>query len=966
MSESTVSEVLHAARVLFQPGDLVEVRVPNARQQRVISGYFTDFEKLAQEVARLEAMRFAGVYWTLNPVDPQLVARADHKVKPYAKDTTTDGDVVRRLWLPVDLDPKRPTGISSTEEQHAVALRLADRIAADLMAEGWPEPIKADSGNGAHLLWRIDLPNDAESKALLTGILNALAARFDPKSEQPVSTVDLTTFNASRIFKIYGTTARKGDHTAERPHRLSRILHVPALLTPVSIELLKLLAQASPREAPAPRPAQESRLYRPSPGREFDLHEFLVRHGIRFRAPVAHEGGRKFVLEECPFDPSHKAPDAAVFEYPDGYAFHCFHNSCAGRAWRDFREVFDGPRPAYNPPRNAPLSAPSPSAAETPAPPAEQGDAKPPCDARTELALGVADVEAAIDAAIEADDLPAAMRLIPEVAGTPAHIQALIVAKLRRKFGRDFPSRDFTRAVKAVEEELAKKNAPAFVDEEAPPDDAPDLIADIPLTDSGNGERILKLCGADIRFCPAFKKWLLWDGRRWKVDTDAATVTQKAKSMARLLYKQASQIQDSPRRKVIQDHARDSESQAAISAALLRCKSEPGMSIAAAEMDKHRYLLNCLNGVVYVRTGELLPFDRNYYITKLCHVKYNPDSIADRDCPRFLKLLNWTMGETPDLGELPARVTRMVEFLQKGFGYSLTGDVSEKAAFIFYGAKGNNGKTTLLTIFKTILAEYATQLDINTLMTSKFTDNNVRADLAKLHGARFVITSEVDDGQRLSERLMKYLTAGMGEITACRKFENPFEFMATHKIFMDCNYRPEIKGADEAIWARLKCVPFLQRIDENDPEIDKQLLGKILAESEGILAWAVRGAMRWAKEGLKKPIEIEEAVAEWRDADDPLKPFLEQCCEVEINDPHCFCRCQDFTRSYQAWCKENNELQLKSSRLTQRLLLKGISLSRSRRTGPGGTQVRTWEGVRLLEDVTLISGPRLSQSKEHE
>jgi putative DNA primase/helicase len=314
------------------------------------------------------------------------------------------------------------------------------------------------------------------------------------------------------------------------------------------------------------------------------------------------------------------------------------------------------------------------------------------------------------------------------------------------------------------------------------------------------------------------------------------------------------------------------------------------------------------------------------------------------------------------MGEIPERVTRMVGFLQKAFGYALTGDVSEKAAFIFYGAKGNNGKTTILTIFKNLLSEYATQLDINTLMTSKFTDNNVRADLAKLHGARFVITSEVDDGQRLSERLMKYLTAGMGEITACRKFENPFEFPATHKIFMDCNYRPEIKGADEAIWARLKCVPFLQRIDKSDPEIDKQLIDKINAEAEGVLAWAVRGAMRWAKDaGLGDPPEVEDAVAEWRDADDPLKGFFEEYCELDVNNPGCYCRCVDFTRAYQAWCKENNEPQVKSSRLTQRLALKGIKLNRSRRVGDGGTQVRCWDGVKLRDDVTLVSGPRGSQ-----
>lgn len=960
MNDSTITaEVLHAARILFQPGDLVELRVPKARQQQVISGYFVDLEKLAQEVARLDAQRFPGIYWTLNPIDPQLLARSDHKTKAFAKDLTKDHDIVRRAWLPVDLDPKRPTGISANEEQHAAALRLAEQISSALIAEGWPEPLVADSGNGAHLLWRIDLPNSQESDTLLSRALLALFGRFNTPDDQPAPIeVDRTTFNASRIFKIYGTMARKGDNTADRPHRRSRILHVPALLTPVSPELLRLLASSAPGDVPAKHATPAARPYRGTPAREFDLREFLVRHGLRFRDPVPHEGGLKYVLEECPFDPTHKAPDSAVFERSDGYGFKCFHNSCSQRGWKEFRGLFDGPRRPY---------VPRSSAGPPPAPdPPGLSDVKPACDAPAELPLSAGDVEAAIDAAIESADLPAAMRLIPAVAITPAYTQALIIAKLRLKFKRDFPARDFARALKAIEEEAAKKNIPALDEDDMPPEDAPDLIGDIPLTDSGNGERILKLAGDDIRFCAEFKKWLLWDGRRWKVDTDAATVTQKAKNMARLLYKQAALIPDSGRRKVLQDHARDSESQAAIAAALLRCKSEPGMSISAADLDKHRYLLNCINGVVDVRTGELLPFDRKYYITKLCHVKYNPDSVPEKDCPRFLKFLYWAMGETPDMGELPESITRMVNFLQKAFGYALTGDVSEKAAFIFYGARGNNGKTTLLTIFKTILAEYAAQLDINTLMTSKFTDNNVRADLAKLHGARFVITSEVDEGQRLSERLMKYLTAGMGEITACRKFENPFEFPATHKIWMDCNYRPEIKGADEAIWGRLKCVAFHQRIDKNDPEIDKQLIEKILAEAEGVLAWTVRGAMRWAKDGgLGEPPEIEAAGAEWRDADDPLRPFLEECCEVNTDPDHLyFCRCADFTRAYQEWCRQNNEPQLKSSRLTQRLLLKGIKLNRSRRISAAGKQARCWDGVRILEDVTQVSGPRSGRVTE--
>ena len=957
------AEILQAARVLFQPGDLVELRVPKARRQRTVSGYFSDLEKLAKAAAQLEQQKYPGVYWTLNPVNPELLARAENKTVPFAESTTSDGDIVCRRWLPVDLDPKRPAGISSSAPEHQAALVLAEKVKFELGAEGWPEPVYADSGNGTHLLYRVDLPNDAESADLLKRILQALAFRFSSVDQGIAVDVDLTTFNASRIFKVYGTTARKGDSTTERPHRGSCLLHVPEALQPVSLDLLKAMAA----HAPAPAAQQQRRTY-PMPRHgsgplpQFDLPGFLSRFGVRYRDPVPYHGGLKYVLIECPFDPSHKAPDAMVYSGSDGLGFKCLHNSCIDRHWQEFRELFEGPRESRGPrlvqpaprwPDDAPLPEPPPDLV-APVEGAAAVEAPPAGDVRDEIPLSAADVEAAVKAACDAGDLEAAMRLIPDIAKVPLYSYTLIHSLLRKKFKRDFPVRDFARAVRELQE---KRNAPPAADEDdLPAEDAPDLIGTpfIPLTDSGNGERIVKLFGEDIRFCSEFKKWLLWDGRRWLVDTDAATVTQRAKTMARLLYQQATRLEDPVMQKAVKAHARDSESQGAISAALLRAKSEPGMSISAAQLDQHRYLLNCLNGVVDVRTGELLGFERRYYITKLVHVNYRPESNAEKDCPRFLKYLHWAMGETPDMAELPERVVRMVGFLQKSIGYALTGDVSEKAAFIFYGAKGNNGKTTLLTIFKTILVEYSCQLDINTLMTSKFTDNNVRADLAKLHGARFVITSEVDDGQRLSERLMKYLTAGMGEITACRKFENPFEFTATHKLFMDCNYRPEVKGADEAIWSRLKCVPFLQRISKGDPDLDKQLLNKILAESEGVLAWAVRGAMRWAKDSdLGDPPEVEAAGAEWRDADDPLKPFFEECCDIHADY---WVRCSDFTKAYQQWCRDNNEQQLKSSRLTQRLELKGIKLNRSRRVSDAGKQARCWDGLKLRTDVTCVPG----------
>jgi hypothetical protein len=175
-------------------------------------------------------------------VNTALLARANNNLKKYAKHTTADTDVLGHRWLMIDLDPKRPSGISSSEAEHQAALDLARHMRSELLKDGWPEPILSDSGNGAHLLPRIDLPNEAASTEFVRNVLAALSARFSTE----LVLVDLTTFNPSRIFKVYGTTARKGDSTEERPHRTSRILEAPTEVVPVPLELLKALASQAP------------------------------------------------------------------------------------------------------------------------------------------------------------------------------------------------------------------------------------------------------------------------------------------------------------------------------------------------------------------------------------------------------------------------------------------------------------------------------------------------------------------------------------------------------------------------------------------------------------------------------------------------------------------------------------------------------------------------------------------------
>lgn len=217
------AEIDRSIALLFDLGDVVEVRIPKTHAG-VVAGYFDNFSTMAGAICQADAKyRAGGVYYVLNKVNPVLLGRAYNRLMEHAQHTTSDNNILVRRWFPVDLDPVRPAGISSSAEEHAAAIHRARTIAADMEKE-WDRPIIADSGNGAHLLYRIDLANNQEALAFVTGALAELDRRY---SDDAVK-VDVTSANAARIWKAYGTVARKGDSIPGRPHRLSRIMEVPS------------------------------------------------------------------------------------------------------------------------------------------------------------------------------------------------------------------------------------------------------------------------------------------------------------------------------------------------------------------------------------------------------------------------------------------------------------------------------------------------------------------------------------------------------------------------------------------------------------------------------------------------------------------------------------------------------------------------------------------------------------------
>lgn len=327
-----IEVILQAGKFLFSPGDVVEIRIPDTRE-KVISGYSDDLQILADLALRADR-KGPGVYWILNRINPALKARAQDRLKPYAKHATGDTDVLLRRRLLLDVDSIRASGISATDAEHQAALDLCALMRRELLNEDWPEPLVQDSGNGGYLIYGLpDLPNDDQSTDLVKRLLIALGCRFNTD----LAKVDESTFNASRIAKIPGTTAAKGDDTTDRPYRVSRLLDVPDFAEPVRLELLERLAALADPSQP------KSRSYSRRNGSDFNLDAWILKSGLSIKNTATDKsGGRKFLLADCPFQPNDRGGNPFIAELPGGaLVFKCFHGDCEGNDWGALRTLID-------------------------------------------------------------------------------------------------------------------------------------------------------------------------------------------------------------------------------------------------------------------------------------------------------------------------------------------------------------------------------------------------------------------------------------------------------------------------------------------------------------------------------------------------------------------------------------------------------------------------------------------------
>jgi putative DNA primase/helicase len=462
---------------------------------------------------------------------------------------------------------------------------------------------------------------------------------------------------------------------------------------------------------------------------------------------------------------------------------------------------------------------------------------------------------------------------------------------------------------------------------------------DFVLTDAGNSERLMDRHGARLKFVPRWKKAIVYVGTHWEID-ESGEPDRLALETVRDMKRQAAKLAESEDDSLhalglkMLKHAHNSESHKRLRDMVTRAASVSGASVVPDDLDSDRWSFNCKNGTLDLRKFQLRPHQPADLITKLCPVDYDPSLT----CPTFLAFLDRIF---EGKGQLIAFVQRMI-------GYTLTGDTSERALFVFYGL-GANGKSTLLSVLRELLANYSMQISADSLMVKK--NGGIPNDLARLKAARAVTAIESEEDQQIAEGLVKTLTGGEDVVTARFLFGEFFEYRPTFKCFLATNHRPEIRGTDDAIWDRIKLIPFNVRFYDDPEEAqeecgdpkrvkDKQLIDKLKGELAGILAWAVEGCREWQRVGLGAPQEVRQAVEAYRDDMDRLGDFLADACEVSAEYE---AAATPLHKVYEAWCQLNGEKAMNQTKFGRKLEGRGFASGREKT----GACRKTRKGLRI-------------------
>lgn len=446
-------------------------------------------------------------------------------------------------------------------------------------------------------------------------------------------------------------------------------------------------------------------------------------------------------------------------------------------------------------------------------------------------------------------------------------------------------------------------------------------------TDVGNKERLLRHWVGLIRYDAALG-WHVWNERVWCGDVGAGVVRHRIEQVLVAMGKIVPSIVagDEDLLKKWKVFCTKSASARMVRNVLDLAEADPRVRTLSESWDADPWALNCANGLLDLRTGELRPHDPEALASSIANVVYDPDA----QCPTWMACLErWQ----------PAQEVR--DFLRRHAGYCLTGITSEQMV-VFHHGDGGNGKSKYTGTLEKLLGGYARRIHFNALTDEKRGGGQATPELARLAGARLAISSEIVEGRALDEAALKDMTGG-DKVVARFLNQNPFEYYPQFKMVLYGNHKPRIKSQDEGIWRRLAQVPWDVKIpdEEKDPDLDK----KLAAELPGILAWAVRGCLEWQRIGLAPPKLVQDASAAYREDENQIAAFVADCCVLQEG---AWASSARLRAAYETWCKDVGEkYPLGPRAFTDRLRRLGAVPDQVRRFGDATR--RGWGGIGLVD-----------------
>lgn len=429
--------------------------------------------------------------------------------------------------------------------------------------------------------------------------------------------------------------------------------------------------------------------------------------------------------------------------------------------------------------------------------------------------------------------------------------------------------------------------------------------------DQGRGLRMRDQFATVLKFNAVDKKWFFFNGSYWQEDIGNQRVELAAERVANSIKKEKPELSFST--KTDEDKAmnewykfqKDSRSHMAKMHMIDEFKKY--VIVKHGEFDKEDMLLNTESGYVDLSSGELHDHDIDKKFSHQTVAEYS-DNV---DAPLWEKFLNQIFNNDEEL----------IHYVQKAIGYSFTGSVDEQCLFILNG-RGRNGKSVFSNVVSDVAGNYAKQMNVQTIVAKKNQSGSANSDIARLEGARIVTSSELNEGDRFDESLVKQLTGG-DKILARFLYGSEFEYKPKFKIWMATNHLPIIRGTDDGIWRRIKIIPFNIQIPKE--KVDKKLEYKLKAEYTGILNWIVQGAIMWQQEGLEDPEAVTKVIETYRAEMDPLDAFLEECCTTGQNYS---IKAREMYDAYHEWAKESEEYKMSLNKFGREMSKKLLRVKR--------------------------------------